>query len=319
LVYGYEVTITGDYIAQLSMDDTGTATDTFVVDLYRRFTDDWQWVSENTTPIVSTGLAPLDSGAIDSYGDLIIVIGRDSNGAQPQQSSILIYRIIPSNQLSLLQTISLPSTSEQPVDVCVFDDYFVAVSNDAYYYELTGLDTWTLNQTINGTSVYTKCSIWDFGLVLSYERDPTGDSYETYTFSSNTWNLIDTGTTDSIDGNWKSVIISINGQNALSSIPFMVFSSALGVPISLIDINTASGTNFQENKFISSTGTGVINAYERNTIIADTLIVNGQNALNFQNRFDGFSVTQNDLWQDDVVMLVDLGTNFTVYANFCPR
>lgn len=319
LIFGWSITISEEHIVNLAVDDSGGMSNAFVLDLYTRFDSTWVFSSETGTSVTNPSIPGFEAGAVESYETLVAFIGRDSTGAQPQQSSLEIYRILVSNQLSLLQTIPLPLTSEPYVDVCIYEDTIVAVSEDAYIYDLSGVDTWSLTQTINGTEVYIQCSIWDFALVLSNLRDPTGDSYETYSLNAGTWSLLDTGTTTALDGSWGSVVVAINGQTALDDPPFNVFSSALEYPNSILAINTATGTNFETNRFIASTGPGVINGYNRNTIVSDTLMMNTQNVVNFQDRFDGFSVAQNDVWQDDVAFVVNLGANYTAYANFCPR
>jgi hypothetical protein len=212
-------------------------------------------------------------------------------------------------------------TSEPVTDVCIYSTTIVAISNNAYIYEQTGASTWTLNQTINATSPFIKCSIWDDGLVLSYERSPTGNSYESYVFDGSSWVNIDTGTTNSVDGSWCSVVVDVNAQNSASSFPFMVFSSPLEIPIAVLDINSGTGTNFQSSIYVSSNGPGCpISSYNRNALISDNLMINSKfDAINFQDRFSGFVVVNNDIWEEDVAFMVDLVDNFTAYANFCPQ
>ena len=319
---GYGVTISGDFISYVCADASGGSS-SFIIETYRRFDDEWVNIDETVTPVSSASLPPsLFAAGIDSYDDIVVFGGKDTVGAQPQSATMIIYQILGSNQLSQLQSVILPSTSELVVDVCIYEDTIVAISNNALIYVRTGPSTWSLNQTINSTmtSPFIKCSIWDDGLVLSYDRSPTGDSYESYVYDGTSWMNIDTGTTASVDGSWCSVVVDVNGEDSMSSFPFMVFSAPLEIPIALLDINSGTGVSVQTSSYVSSNGPGCpINSYDRNVLTSDSLMLNSKlDVTNFQDRFSGFIVVNNDLWMEDVVFVVDLIDNFTTYANFCP-
>ena len=313
LVCGVSITISMEHIVTLCVDDSAGVQDVFVLELFTRTGSIWLWSSETTSSVFNNGIPTFDAGAVDSFGTLVGFIGRDVTAVQPQASTVELYRIIISNQLALVQTILLPTTSDEFVDICIYEETIVVVSQNAFIYEPSGVDTWSLEQQINGTQTFIKCSIWDDGLVLSYERTPTGDSYLSYVLNAGTWTLADTGTTPSIDGSWGSVVVDTIDQDTLLDFPFLVYSTPREIPVSIMDVNSATGISLP-SVTISSAGTGIISSYDRNVFVGSALGINIVPSLSFQDRISG-ATTQNDIWDDDVALFA----NTTAYANFCPR
>ena len=174
--------------------------------------------------------------------------------------------------------------------------------------------------TITGTPI--KCSIWEDGLVISLERDPTGDSFLTFIEDGGMYSLLSNTTTSGIDGSWNSIVIdTITPPIIPNTTPYLVYSTPITVPYSILQTTTINGTILVAEDMVAPTGPGVSNNFASSAVISDMLFYNSvKNGISFQDRFPGTAVTSNDLWFDDPVFITQSTEGvFNFYANFCPR
>lgn len=320
LVCGYDITLWGNATTYVCQDDGPGATDVYVLELFLRdSTGTWFWVDETQAPIFTDGLSPFGTAAVDSFDPLVVFVGKDILLPQPQAPVMAVYTVF-ANALQLLDTNFIPPDSTLIVDICIYERTIVVVSDDVYIFEEIAADDWNITQTIDVTGTPIKCSIWEDGLVISLERDPTGDSYLNFINDMGTWMLINNGTTTSLDGSWQSVIIDTNDSSIISNtVPYLVYSSPIEFPFSLIDTATINGTVLTGDYFNAPTGPGIANSFSRNALISDVLFQDSiSDAISFQTKFPGGAVSANDLWFADVAFIVEESSEFLAYANYCP-
>lgn len=321
LYCGIDIAIFRDYACELCLADNFDGSYTYTIISYARVDGEWFWTDYIPAGVTITALPTEKSAKIAMWEDLIVFSGLFSTDPIPQATLLNIIQILSNGLLNSIQMTIVNNANITGACVGIWNTTIVSVAGDAFIYDQTGPVTWTLTQTIEEPNNLTffDCSIYEENLVLSVRNTSLGYSWIAY-LNSGSWMQVGDYLNTVWGGKWYVAAID-NNLETFTGHEFTVVASAADFPISIAEVTSSGGIQYNQPEVVTTTGPGVLSSFNKTWVIGDVLFLNSfTSSMSFQSSFSGFIVTSNDVWNTDPVFTVssDGAYNGSLsYANYC--